>query len=207
MRPRRARPQRGRRSARRGAERGGLERGRVNHPPKIGPYTILGRLTQGGMAELFRARHEDGGPVVCLKRILPDFLDDEDGSLVRQFTGEVDIAMSLHHPNIVEVFRRGEDEGPFYTMELIQGPVVIGGSRVHDSHTLLFSGGTYVCVHCGFAASSVVRGLSLVCSGSISAARRSNLRRIQQGKLPYWLRVAPVRPPPVPQWYLLDPIR
>lgn len=106
----------------------------MSHASKIGHYDILGRLTEGGMAELFRARHEDGGPVVCLKRILPDFVEDEDGTLVRQFTDEVDIAMGLQHPNIVEVFERGQDDGPFFTMELIEGPDL--ASFLHDKGTL-----------------------------------------------------------------------
>lgn len=135
----------------------------MNHPPKIGPYTILGRLTQGGMAELFRARHEDGGPVVCLKRILPDFLDDEDGSLVRQFTGEVDIAMSLHHPNIVEVFRRGEDEGPFYTMELIQGP---------DLATFLHSKGTLPSEEVAFLGAELARALMYIRRSDPTSGRK-----------------------------------
>jgi len=94
----------------------------VSHPAQIGDYDILGRFTEGGMAELFFARHRAGGPVVCLKRILPDCVDDEDGTLVEEFAAEVEIASQLHHPNIVEVFDHGEDEGPFYTMELVEGP-------------------------------------------------------------------------------------
>jgi eukaryotic-like serine/threonine-protein kinase len=88
-------------------------------PSTIGAYTILERFAPGSFAELFKARKTSGGPTVCLKRIPPSISDDVD--FVLRFEDEITLAEQLHHPNIVEVFDHGEDEGHFYVMELVDG--------------------------------------------------------------------------------------
>lgn len=87
-------------------------------PKTIGPYQILARFGEGGMAQVFKARR-DGGPIVCLKRIRPSFC--EDPYFVALFLEELDRAEQLHHPNIVEVYDRGEDDGYYLVMELVDG--------------------------------------------------------------------------------------
>jgi eukaryotic-like serine/threonine-protein kinase len=88
-------------------------------PAKIGEYEVIERFAPGGLAELFKVRHAAGGPVVCLKRIPPSVADDVD--FVLRFEDEVTLASSLRHPNVVEVIDRGEDEGHFLVMELVDG--------------------------------------------------------------------------------------
>ena len=87
-------------------------------PERIGPYRVLARIAQSANAELFQVQEEEGGPVVCLKRlrVVPD---NED--FVVELETEIAIARGLRHPNIVEVYDYGEDGGYYLTMELVDG--------------------------------------------------------------------------------------
>jgi serine/threonine protein kinase len=75
------------------------------------------------MAEVYLARRE--GPhgfekLVALKRILPQFVRDED--FVAMFVDEARVCARLSHPNIVQVFDFGEHEGDlFMAMEYVDG--------------------------------------------------------------------------------------
>jgi eukaryotic-like serine/threonine-protein kinase len=95
----------------------------------IGPTAVLGgyeietRLGVGGMAEVYAAKRS--GPHgfskrVAIKRVLPSAAEDED--FLRMFIHEAELAASLSHPNIVQVFDFGDDEGELYlAMELVEG--------------------------------------------------------------------------------------
>jgi serine/threonine protein kinase len=91
-----------------------------DYPERIGHYVIRGRLAMGGMAELFVAQRRGRGPLVCVKRVLPQHSQDE--SFVVAFTSEIELAMKLRHPNIIRVHEYGEDDGYYLVMELVQGP-------------------------------------------------------------------------------------
>ena len=80
----------------------------------------------GGMAEIFRARTATAGfdKRVCIKRVLPHYLEDED--FVTMFRDEAKTAARLQHANVVQVFDFGEvedDSGTtlFLAMELVEG--------------------------------------------------------------------------------------
>jgi len=89
----------------------------------VGPYELLRRLATGGMSEIYEARR--AGPHgfskrIALKRILPQLLGDPE--LVGMFIDEARLCAQLSHPNIVQVFDFGEDEGqPYMAMELVDG--------------------------------------------------------------------------------------
>lgn len=65
----------------------------------LGPYVLLDRLGQGGMGEVFKARHRKLGRVVAIKLIVKDRLDNP--AAVKRFYREVQAASQLDHPNIV----------------------------------------------------------------------------------------------------------
>ncbi|HLG19656.1 MAG TPA: protein kinase, partial [Bdellovibrionota bacterium] len=68
------------------------------------PYTLVARLGEGGMAEVFKAlkRGPDGfEKPVALKRILPHLADDE--SFIRMMSAEARIHAHLDHPNLVQI--------------------------------------------------------------------------------------------------------
>jgi len=80
----------------------------------------------GGMAEIFRARTATEGfsKRVCIKRVLPNFL--EDAEFVTMFRDEAKTAAKLQHGNVVQVFDFGEveeDSGAtlYLAMEFVDG--------------------------------------------------------------------------------------
>src|SRR5678810_1091792 len=73
-----------------------------------GRYTILGKLADGGMAEIFLAtQHGAEGfeKHVVLKRILTQY--SKDAQFRNMFLDEAHISMSLQHSNIVQVLDLG----------------------------------------------------------------------------------------------------
>src|SRR5271169_6663042 len=92
-------------------------------PLRLGPYELLRRIATGGMAEVYLARR--AGPhgfqkSVAVKRILPQFARDAD--FVAMFVDEARVCARLGHPNIVQVFDFGEQDGELYmAMEYVDG--------------------------------------------------------------------------------------
>jgi serine/threonine protein kinase/WD40 repeat protein len=86
----------------------------------LGPYVLLDRLGEGGMGEVFRARHVRLERVVALKIIRTDRLKAKDA--VGRFEREAKAAAQLHHPNIVTLFDEGSAGDVLYlAMEFIKG--------------------------------------------------------------------------------------
>ncbi|MBW2733242.1 MAG: serine/threonine protein kinase [Deltaproteobacteria bacterium] len=89
----------------------------------FGKYTLLRRLAQGGMAELYLGRsHKSYGVerMVVIKVIASRFAAD--ASFAKMFSDEVRISATLTHPNIGQVVDVGEVEGRQYlAMEYLHG--------------------------------------------------------------------------------------
>jgi serine/threonine-protein kinase len=87
---------------------------------RVGPYLVLDRLGEGGMGQVFRARHHHMQRIVALKLIRQDKSTKEEA--VKRFYQEFQAAGQLHHPNIVLAF----DAGPagnthYFAMEYVDG--------------------------------------------------------------------------------------
>src|SRR5690349_4867329 len=81
---------------------------------------LVRQLGKGGMATVHEAIV--AGRRVALKRPRPDVLERRPETR-SQFEREYHTLAQLAHPNIVEVYGYGIDgEGPYYTMELLDGP-------------------------------------------------------------------------------------
>src|ERR1700704_1016952 len=94
-----------------------------------GRYAIDGRLGEGGMGQVYRARHLQLGKAFALKIISPAFALD--GAARARFNQEAKLASEISHPNIVSVVDFGEDAtfGAYMVMELVEGdPLVAEGS-------------------------------------------------------------------------------
>jgi len=95
----------------------------VEDPRTLGPYEVIDRLAQGGMAELFLARLpgiEGFAKRVVVKRVLPSLARDRE--FVEMFLGEARLAATLQHQNVVHVHDIGQDEhGYFFAMEYLHG--------------------------------------------------------------------------------------
>src|SRR4051812_31739996 len=89
----------------------------------FGRYKLLGRIGEGGMAEVYRALMT--GPEgfereLVLKRILPRL--SETGDFKTMFIREAKISALLLHPNIVQIYEFGEADGAYFiAMESVQG--------------------------------------------------------------------------------------
>lgn len=83
-------------------------------------YEILAKIGTGGMADVYKAKDHKLNRFVAVKVLKPEFR--EDATFVRKFRSEAQAAAGLTHPNIVNVFDVGDDEGVYYiVMELIEG--------------------------------------------------------------------------------------
>ena len=83
-------------------------------------YEIEKLIGEGGMANVYLARDTILDRRVAVKVLRGDLAGDE--KFVRRFQREAQSASSLSHPNIVEIYDVGEDEGNFYiVMEYIEG--------------------------------------------------------------------------------------
>jgi serine/threonine protein kinase len=92
-------------------------------PAQIGGYEIVERVGVGGMAEAFRARAKGPGGFereLIIKRVLPHL--EQDAEFVQGFMNEARILGMLNHPNVVDVYDFGVDEGRHYlAMEYLNG--------------------------------------------------------------------------------------
>jgi serine/threonine protein kinase/WD40 repeat protein len=89
-------------------------------PERLGEYRILREIGRGGMGVVYQAVQEALDRHVALK-VLPFALLLEPTRQDR-FRREAQAAAQLHHPNIVQVFGVGEQDGlHYYAMQYIEG--------------------------------------------------------------------------------------
>ncbi len=86
----------------------------------IAGYEILGELGRGGMGVVYKARHVKLGRLVALKMIL---VAEHAGPAERaRFQTEAEAVARLQHPNIVQIYEVGEQDGrPFFSLEFCAG--------------------------------------------------------------------------------------
>ena len=83
-------------------------------------YEILKTIGEGGMANVYLAKDVILDRNVAIKVLRGDLANDE--KFVRRFQREALSASSLSHPNIVEMYDVGEDDGQYYiVMEYVDG--------------------------------------------------------------------------------------
>jgi serine/threonine protein kinase/lipoprotein NlpI len=93
---------------------------RRNDCPTVPGYTILGKLGEGGMGTVYKARHERLNRVVALKMIRGGGHARSDQ--LARLRIEAEAVARLQHPNIIQVFDTGEVGGtPFLSLELLEG--------------------------------------------------------------------------------------
>ena len=75
-------------------------------------YEIIRLIGEGGMANVYLAYDVILDRKVAVKVLRGDLAEDE--KFVRRFQREAIAASSLSHPNIVEVYDVGEDDGKYF---------------------------------------------------------------------------------------------
>ncbi|MEX2196068.1 MAG: PASTA domain-containing protein [Thermoleophilaceae bacterium] len=85
-----------------------------------GRYRITSRIGSGGMADVYAAEDTHLGRDVAIKVLYRRFAQDDE--FVERFRREAKSAAGLQHPNVVNVFDRGEHDGTYYiAMEHLRG--------------------------------------------------------------------------------------
>lgn len=83
-------------------------------------YQILGKIAEGGMGVVYRARQLSMDRLVAIKVLLPKFAHDEAGR--ERFIREAHAVARLSHPHVVAGIDAGEVGGVFYfVMEYLDG--------------------------------------------------------------------------------------
>lgn len=83
-------------------------------------YEIIEKIGSGGMSDVYRAKDHSLGRDVAIKVLKSDFA--QDSSFVTKFRAEAQSAAALEHPNIVNIYDVGSEDGLYYiVMEYIEG--------------------------------------------------------------------------------------
>jgi eukaryotic-like serine/threonine-protein kinase len=86
----------------------------------LGPYELLDKLGAGGMGAVYRAVHQALRQPRAIKVLHPHLAADP--GFVERFLLEARTAAGLRHPNIVQIYDVGEQDGVHYiAMELLEG--------------------------------------------------------------------------------------
>src|SRR5437016_8482096 len=87
---------------------------------KIAQYTIVSKIGEGGMGEVYLAQDTKLDRRVALKILPADVASNRDR--MDRFVREAKAAAALNHPNIAHIYEIGEHEGTnFIAMEFVEG--------------------------------------------------------------------------------------
>jgi tetratricopeptide (TPR) repeat protein len=87
--------------------------------PELTDYEIIGELGSGGMGVVYKARHHRLRRFVALKMFQPGHRPSP--RELQRFRAEAESIARLQHPNIVQIFEVGEENGlPFLALELAE---------------------------------------------------------------------------------------
>jgi len=87
---------------------------------KIGDYVVTGKIGQGGIASIYKAKQESLNRDVAIKVLSTQLTDDPD--IVRRFERESMVVANLSHPNIVHIIDKGKTGNRYYfVMDYIDG--------------------------------------------------------------------------------------
>ncbi len=83
-------------------------------------YEIVNKIGTGGMSDVYKAKDHTLGRFVAIKVLKPEF--SEDVNFVTKFRTEAQSAAGLEHPNIVNIYDVGSENGMHYiVMEYVEG--------------------------------------------------------------------------------------
>jgi serine/threonine-protein kinase len=89
-----------------------------------GRYRLEDRIAAGAVGQVWRATDLVLRRPVAVKLLRSGYTEDPD-TLVR-FRSEAQLAGSLTHPGIAQIYDYGEDDSPYLVMELVDGPSLAG---------------------------------------------------------------------------------
>ena len=113
---------------------------KVSHLPvhtvtSLGEYTGLELIARGGMGEVYKARHPTLNRTLAIKVLSSHFKEDPDFN--KRFAHEAEMMARLKHPNIVNIYDYGEQEGlPYIVMEYLSGETLSDLLKRHSCLSL-----------------------------------------------------------------------
>ncbi|MHC4591646.1 MAG: serine/threonine-protein kinase [Planctomycetota bacterium] len=117
---------------------------------RLGAFEVRGELGRGAMGVVYRASQLSLDRDVALKTLMPGLELDE--TVVARFQAEARAASRISHPNLVQVYDVGEEEGTRYiAMELVSGRSL--GSLIHQR-------GSMDCLQAAAVGAQVAAGLA-----------------------------------------------
>jgi serine/threonine protein kinase len=86
---------------------------------RFGQYTLEEKIGEGGMSEVYRARHALLRRPTAIKLLARNVSEPK----LRRFEAEVQLTAELRHPNTISIYDYGRapDGTPYYAMELLDG--------------------------------------------------------------------------------------
>jgi WD40 repeat protein/serine/threonine protein kinase/tetratricopeptide (TPR) repeat protein len=88
--------------------------------PQVPGYDLLSELGRGGMGVVYKAREQSLGRIVALKMVLAGAHAGSDE--IKRFRAEAEVLARLQHPNLVQIYGFGEQEGkPYFALEFVNG--------------------------------------------------------------------------------------
>ena len=89
---------------------------------KLGEFQLLRQLGSGGMADVYLAEQTTLQRYVAVKVMKPALMAHSGQDMVARFKQEAMMAAGLNHPNIVQVYTIGQEDGLHYiAQEFVQG--------------------------------------------------------------------------------------
>lgn len=98
-------------------------------------YEILEKIGTGGMSDVYKAKDHKLNRFVAVKVLKQEF--SENANFVSKFRIEAQAAAGLMHPNIVNVYDVGEENGIYYIILPVEYCAMLYGGSVNIKSTQL----------------------------------------------------------------------
>ena len=101
----------------------------------FGHYRVVEELGRGGMGVVYKAFEESLNRSVAIKVLAEHLTEDED--FVKRFKREAQSAAGLSHPNVIQIFFIGDEQGvPYFRHGVRRRAVSEGCSEERGGHGL-----------------------------------------------------------------------
>ena len=169
-------------------------------PPRVAGYEMLEELGRGGMGVVYKGRASRSERIVALKMIKESVLAGPDD--LARFRAEAQALARLQHPNIVQIYEVGEQDGrPFFALEYVAGASLdrrLGGKPLPDREAAELVETVARAVHAAHERGIIHRDLkpaNILMSGEGRGTRGEGTRG--EVGLASRLRLLPSRPSPL----------
>ena len=120
-----------------------------------GRYQVLSKIGAGGMADVYKAKDCMLNRYVAVKVLKKEYREDE--NFVKKFRSEAQAAAGLTHPNIVNVYDVGDENGIYYIVMLVRGVYNGNLEEADNSIAIVYMAFNVICLEFGVQKSRVDR--------------------------------------------------